>query len=413
MPVALVFFILRISVFLLFPWKFFWLKTHWIVEVENMSNKDETPQSEALERVMDGRCWEDFCDALKEAGKQVVLAQSVPDNALDKAEGWRYLSRLTRAALRSYMEAADTQAPEFTRAVDETIKMGMDNPDNVYLAAPVNGNFDYRISGKRGTVHYLGFGSQAGGYGKTGSLDTTGYLEAADLDIDQDGDFEIIVSSREHAGNWLPMKPETRLVQVRQTRLDHNNEILAQVRIERIDGPNQPRHMQAERMDKALQSAAFFVHGSAALFAQWTEGFRKQPNSLPRFDPKTALQAGGDPNIAYYHGWFELADDEVLLIELRPPACEFWNFQLANYWLESLDYRYFPVHLNKLTARYRDDGSVRIVVAKEDPGVDNWMNTCGRNSGTMCVRWIRADQHPQPACRVIKRVELGVELKDE
>lgn len=361
---------------------------------------------EALARVMDGRSWEDFCDALKEAGKQVVLAESVPDSPLVKGEGWRYLSRLTRAALRSYMEASDTQAPEFTRAVDETIKMGMDNPDNIYLAAPVNGNYSYRITGKRGTVHYLGFGSQAGGYGKTGSLETTGYLEAADIDMAEDGSFEIIVSSEEQSGNWLAMKPETSMVQVRQTRLDHKNEIPAEVKIERIDGPNQPRHMQPARIDKSLQSAAFFVHGSAALFAQWTEGFRKHPNELPRFDPKIALQAGGDPNIAYYHGWFELADDEALVVEFTPPKCDFWNFQLANYWMESLDYRYFPVHLNKLTTKYRENGSVRIVIAKQNPGVENWMDTCNHNSGTMCVRWIRADEHPTPQCKIVKLAAL-------
>ncbi len=363
-------------------------------------------QDEALARVMDGRCWEDFCDALKEAGKQVVLAESVPDSPLVKGEGWRYLSRLTRAALRSYMEAADTQAPAFSRAVDETIKMGMDNPDNVYLAAPVNGNYCYRITGKRGSVHYLGFGTQAGGYGKTGSLDTTGYLEAADMEIAEDGSFEVIVSSEKQAGNWLAMKSETRMVQVRQTRLDHNNEVLADVSIERIDGPNQPHPFEPARIDKALQSAAFFVHGTSALFAQWAEDFRKHPNELPRFDPDVALRAGGDPNIAYYHSWFEFTDDEALVIELRPPCCNFWNFQLANYWLESLDYRYFPVHLNKLTAKYRDDGSVRIVVAKTDPGVENWMDTCGRNSGTMCVRWIRADEYPQPQCQLVKLAEL-------
>ena len=58
------------------------------------------------------------------------------------------------------------------------------------------------------------------------------------------------------------------------------------------------------------------------------------------------------------------------------------------------------------TAVYRDDGSVRIVVAAEDPGVDNWLDTCGHQRGTMCVRWIRARTHPDPRTRVVKRAEL-------
>lgn len=363
-------------------------------------------QDDALARMMDGRSWEAFCDALKTAGKQVILADTSPDNPLDRAEGWRYLARLTRAGLDSFLEASDTQAPEFKRAVHETIKIGMDNPDNVYLAAPINGTYRYRITGRRGTVHYLGFGTQAGGYGKTGTLETTGYLEAADIDMDPEGNFEIILSSEEQPGNWLPMSTETRLVQVRQTRLDHANEVLAEVRIERIDGPNKPRHLDPARIDQGLQGAGFFVHGTAELFRQWAEGFKQHVNELPRFDPEVALRAGGDPNIAYYHSYFDIADDEALVVELHPPKCDYWNFQLANYWLESLDYRYFPVHLNRHTASYRDDGSVRIVIAKQDPGTDNWMDTCNRNQGTMCVRWIRAEQHPQPVTRLVKLAEL-------
>ena len=364
-------------------------------------------QEEALANLLDGSSWEAFCDSLKEAGKQVVMAADAPDNPLDRAEGWRYLTRLTRAALESFVEAADTTAPEFRRPVHETIKMGMDNPDNIYLSAPINGKYQYRITGSRGSVHYLGFGTQAGGYGKTGSLDTTGYLEAADMAIDADGRFEIIVSAEKPAsGNWLPMTADTRLVQVRQTRLDHKHEVAAEVKIERIDGANRPHPFQPARMDNALKSAAFFVHATSAMFRQWTEDFRQHTNELPRFDPHKALQAGGDPNIAYYHSVFSIADDEALIVELTPPECDFWNFQLGNYWLESLDYRYYPVHLNKQMAKYDAEGKVRIVISKTDPGVANWMDTCGRNEGTMCVRWIRAKDHPQPQTRLVKLTEL-------
>ncbi|MEZ5538514.1 MAG: DUF1214 domain-containing protein [Pseudomonadales bacterium] len=371
-----------------------------------MSDEKNAAREVSIARVMDGRSWDDFCDALKKAGRDVVLSDSAPNNPLDRAEGWRYLARLTRGALESFLEAADTQAPAFTRGVHETIKMGMDNPDNIYLTAPVNGNYTYRITGTRGSVHYLGFGAQAGGYGKTASLDTSGYLEAKDMHIHADGSFEIIASSTPQQGNWLKMSPETRLIQVRQTRIHHKTEIPAQVSIERIDGDNQPRHLSAERVDKALQGAGFFVAGTASLFAKWAEDFRQNPNTLPRFNPDVALAAGGDPNIAYYHGYFQLQDDEALEITFTPPACDFWNLQLGNYWLESLDYRYFPVHINKGTAHYNEDGSVRLVISKQKIAVKNWLDTCGRNEGTMCLRWIRAAEHPQPQVRVVKISEL-------
>jgi hypothetical protein len=362
-------------------------------------------KNEAIERVLDGTSWSDFCDALKAAGS-VVLGESSPDDPLTRAEGWRYLTRLLRAGLESFVEAADPQAPEFRRTAHETIKMGMDNPDNLYQSAPISGNFTYRITGSRGTVYYLGFGTQAGNYGATGTLETTGYLEAKDLEIDPDGSFEIIVSAKEQAGNWLPMAPESRTLIVRQTRLDHRDEIPAQIEIQRIDGPNQPRHLDPARVDRALTSAARFVMGCSRIFADWAEGFAQHVNELPRFDPETARVAGGDPNIAYYHSYWRLAPDEALVIEVTPPDCDYWNFQLSNHWLESLDYRYFPIHLNKHTAKLRDDGSVRVVVAHENPGVDNWLDTCGHAFGTMCWRWIRASEHPQPQTRVVQLDEL-------
>ncbi len=134
--------------------------------------------------------WSEFCDALKAAGS-VVLDEATPADPLTRAEGWRYLTRLTRAAFETLIEASDPQAPELRRTAHETIKMGLDNPDNIYQSAPIHGRFRYRIHGSRGTVHYLGFGTQKGGYGSTGTLQTTGYLEGRDLEIGADGRFEI------------------------------------------------------------------------------------------------------------------------------------------------------------------------------------------------------------------------------
>jgi hypothetical protein len=49
---------------------------------------------------------------------------------------------------------------------------------------------------------------------------------------------------------------------------------------------------------------------------------------------------------------------------------------------------------------------LKIIVAHADPGHPNWIETAGHQQGTMCFRWIRADLHPQPACRVVKLAEL-------
>jgi hypothetical protein len=74
--------------------------------------------------------------------------------------------------------------------------------------------------------------------------------------------------------------------------------------------------------------------------------------------------------------------------------------------MESLDYRYFTNPVNKHTAKLEPDGSVRVVVAHEDPGLPNWITTAGHAQGTMCLRWVRAAEHPVPATRVVKLADL-------
>jgi hypothetical protein len=360
---------------------------------------------DAAARLLGGASWKEFCASLARAG-DVILADTSPSDPLDRAEGFRYLSRLTRAALETFVEYSDPEAPAFHRPVHETAKIGADNPDNHYLRTAISGRYEYRIRGKRGSVHYLGFGAQSPGVASSGDSRQSGYLEASQLEIAPDGRFEILLSREPRPGNWLPLAENTESLIVRQTFLDRAREVPAELSIERIDGGGLPRPLTPERLDAGLRAAAGLVNGCAALFASWARGFERSANELPEFDASVSLGAGGDPNITYYHSYWRLAPDEALVIEVLPPECESWNFQLDNWWMESLDYRYHRIHVNKHTARYEPDGSLRIAVAHEDPGIANWIETAGHRHGTMCFRWIGAKEHPRPRTRVVPLAEL-------
>ena len=377
--------------------------SQWMRRLRGKSEDDM-----AAERVVSGRAWDEFCDTLKAAGASLNFP-GAPRDAFNQAEGYRYLSRLARAGLMAFVEHADPLAPVLHRVAHETVKLGADNPDNYYQTAAISGEYEYRITGRRNTVTYLGFGTQSGHYGEGGGLPPTGYVEASELDIDPDGGFELLLSSTPQSGNWLPMQPETGTLIVRQTFLDREAEIPAELCIERVncaDGDTRPAPVTAARIDEGLASTGRLVAGASVLFAKWARDFQRHSNTLPRFDQEVSNAAGGDPNIAYYHSHWALAEDEALIVEARPPECEYWNFQLNNYWMESLDYRYHRIHTNKHLAHYEDDGSVRLVVAHRDPGLPNWIETVGHTSGTMCFRWVRAKDHPQPEVRVVKTAEL-------
>jgi hypothetical protein len=361
----------------------------------------------AQQRVLNGEAWNDFCDQLKAAG-ELVNAARAPQDEFNRAEGYRYLTRMLRAALESFLESGDSRFPELRCPVHETIKMGADNPDNYYQSAPINPGYDYRITGTRGTVDYLGFGTVINRYSSGGGMKTDGFLDSRDMEINEDGSLEIIVSQRQQPGNWLPMGPDTNAINVRQTFQDRRLETRAEIRIERIGAEDErPEPLDADKLDKALQGATQFLKNTTGLFEGWAEGFLDTTNEVAAADQGFCQAIGGDPNIYYFHSSWRLAPDEALVIEAADiPECQTWNFVLQNWWMESLDYRYHNIHFNKHTASYEDDGSVRIVVAHQRPPQPNWVETAGHEMGTLCWRWIGAKRHPPVSARVVKFSDL-------
>jgi hypothetical protein len=198
---------------------------------------------------------------------------------------------------------------------------------------------------------------------------------------------------------------------VRQTYSDRFTEEPAQLEIHTLTGASTPGPLTPRQVDQGLKTASMFVGGAALLFARWANDFKKHKNLLPQFDPEKSNAAGGDESIIYYHSYWRLETDEALVIEVLPPACDNWNFQLNNYWMESLDYRYHNICINKHNATCEADGLVRLLVAHQDPGLPNWIDTAHHREGTMCWRWYRihqGEQATEPMCRVVKRKELSL-----
>jgi hypothetical protein len=249
-------------------------------------------------------------------------------------------------------------------------------------------------------VPYLSFGSKANRYAIDGTMASTGEIESKALRCAADGSFEVIASARPQTGNWLPLARDSTMILVRQTFLDRPREQPASLTIECLGAPARPEPLDAQRLAHGLAASAAFVHGTAKTFVEWAEMFRRRPNTLETVDQTLFVRSGGDPRIFYLHGYWELREGEALVIDTPVPECEIWNIQLDNYWMESLDYRYLPVCVNKHTARYNADGSVTLVIAAEDPGTGNFLCTAGHSSGTMLLRWTGARSHPVPRCRV-------------
>ena len=362
--------------------------------------KKDLSAAEIEQRVISGACWDEFCDSLKTLGQQ-ILREETPADAFNKAEGYRYLTRLLRNSLEGVIEAGSPHYPVM-RSLGYMVKMGADNPDNIYTGSSIHGACEYRITGHRGSVFYISFAAISGGYGTDGTMITDGFLDTDDLQVEADGSFEIILSQQQQAGNWLPLTEKTRALNIRQTFLDRSGERPAQLAIEPLAPTAAPEPYSAAQLHGDLQRVSRNLHGTVQLFADWSASLKQHMNSLPAADQAYCQSIGGDPNIFYFHAHWALAPDQALEIRApRIPQCQTWNFQLDNYWMESLDYRHHRVTVNKHTAQYEPDGSVVLYVARRDPGKGNWIDTAAHSSGTMCWRWIGSDDHPELETRLI------------
>jgi hypothetical protein len=205
------------------------------------------------------------------------------------------------------------------------------------------------------------------------------------------------------------MSPETDNLLVRQTFGDRVREKRAQLQIECLNPRGEPI-LDPAHFAEQLGQVVPFVSGTAGLFRQWMDLFSAHINQLPPNDQSMCLRSGGDPSIYYHNSYWRLAPGEALLIEFQPPRqCRTWNFQLSNYWMESLDYRYHRISLNRDTAHLEEDGGVRIVVAADNPGgqFPNWLTTAGHACGAMLLRYVEAEDFPLVQTRVLPLLELN------
>jgi hypothetical protein len=213
-------------------------RDHEMGRVGTEWRKEEMGLTPAEERIMNGSMWADFCDKLKGAGELICTPES-PDDVMNRALGHRLLLRLLRGGLEGSIDYADPQYPDFFRLVDETKHALNDNPDNYYLNCIIDGRFDYRITGKKGTVPWFSIGAKVRGDVK--EWISTGEVSVENLIVEEDGSFEIIASQKEQEGNWLRMTEDTSMLVVRQTYGDRSKEQVYTLEIECLN-PERPNN---------------------------------------------------------------------------------------------------------------------------------------------------------------------------
>jgi hypothetical protein len=350
-----------------------------------------------------------------------------PERAFDEVEtleGYKYAIQMV-GHVSEFLIEADRERPRFSSIVSPARKILGDNPDSIYHQAAIRGDRSYRIRGRRTGQDYISFTvhgtDPTGGFGGPVLAD----INDGDFRFDADDRYEIVLSATAPpAGDpavWVELDPDARMVLVRnyfQHRVSAHNdpEVHVVLDIEPLEplGPS-PVPTDAEVADRIEQSCAMLeaitlglrVFGAPPAFP--VPFVSDVPNTVgtPWSFRATGEAVAGAVDIFYSSGGFELAPDEALVMEGTIPPSRFTNVMLWNVHMQTLDYRSRRTALNQAQIVPESDGSYRIVVSAEDPGVPNWLDTAGHRRGTIFWRFLLPESDPEtPRCSVVKIGEL-------
>ena len=319
---------------------------------------------------------------------KLAIDAAAGEDGTDKAEGYRYALRLIEMNLGRIMPDHDPAHPTIDRCPTKICKLGFDSPDYSYLElGPLSHEYTYRVYGKRGTIPLMLFQIfNVNSFGGGATMDSTA------LTISEDGTWEIILSAIEpNTGNWLPLDENSDRLVIRNVFNDWLGETEAGVQIEVLD--------EVSESVPVLTPEDFKIGGGTVgiMISRVIPAFLNNIQALPLNDlvtPCTTNALGGcegdDAGFGNYAsaGRYQLADNEVMIIELDNENVLFHNIQLANMWGESLDYASKQTSLNGSQAQTDSDGKIRYVLAPTDPGVANWLDTSGHSRGGLFLRWI-------------------------
>ncbi len=371
-------------------------------------------------RVLSGELWSDLLGTLDRA-RGIVLADDAPSTPRDRAEGFRYLLRYLAAGHGICVEHADPDYPRFARTVDITTPWGLDAPDCLYLMAPIRGDAVYRIHGSRGTANHIevqaNFGHFAeGDIAKWGTISSRNGLE---LETAPDGGIEIVLGPEPAPtpppANWLPLRPDARFLFIRQYFNDWEREMPADLVIEREGAIYPPPPLRTDQLAGRVDLLRDWIEKAGGLWDRMSRVMVENmpPNSLTVMAPRAEDAGGALKGQAYGMGNFHCGRGEAVVVEFAVPRCRQWSVGLGNWWWESVDFQNRQASLNGAQARLDGDGVFRGVVAHDDPGVPNWIDTAGYEKGTLAARFLLAESAPSVRMTVVPHDRLREHLPSD
>jgi len=362
--------------------------------------------------------WTDFCRKLEGAGRKVFKDYNPPE-PVNRADGFRFLMQNLGQVFDLAYETKDPAYPVIHAFNTPFCHLGSDCAEFIYQQAWIDGRHAYRITGNRGTAPFLNFTVYGPHLDKQPGTDWRalhdpfGDVPEANffghqLQSEWDGSFELYIGGPERERNWLPTTPQSRKLFIRQG-FDRWSELPAAMRIERL-GMDRPRPLpMPDDMITAIEWSGRFVEGlmndwpdhplecTPARYLDWINQFPPEPADSALADKRRGRAVA---NMVW-----ELAPDEALIIEFDSHDGLWSLTNMGPFWV-SMDYLYRSVSLTPSRAKADSDGKVRAIVAHDDPGFHNWLDTQGFLRGNTTYRNVMSEHVTELRTQVVKHSAL-------
>jgi len=371
------------------------------------------------------------------------------DNAVDE---YALASAFSQQILNPMDPAVVTQvaAPHSWYGLDVGgSRLLYDNPDTIYRFIPVNKTSEYVLTGRifEGIPADTTFSVLEGTSGLTSSI-----LTLDDLERSPDGSFVITVSGEAATPgqkNHLVLTSSSTLIAARNTLGDWVAEEPMELEVHRVSGPPNSLFAQlggfvlfgslvndnpllaslASLFPPLAIAEAPLVRGAFTALLMVARGANQEAKymALATTDPNGQLRP---PNVMTQpasnaeflanqlqsNGYFQLDDDEALVLTIDPASAGFFNVPVYNDWTITHDDWTQPTSLNLDQAKVNPDGTYTLVVSPTDPGVFNWVSTGGLNQGIISMRFQNVSDPEQDRPTVRSEVftinQLQAELPD-
>lgn len=371
------------------------------------------------------------------------LDQAVEEYATQAALEVQLLDSMNPTVIQQVAPPHDWYLQEFAGS-----RIWYDNPDTIYRFIGVNSVSSYVLSGRfDGSLPAdTNFSVLTGLSGITAAN-----INGRDLELNPDGSFTITAGPEPAAPgqpNHLQLVPGTTLITTRNTLTDWESQEPMSLSVLRVSGPPPSLFAQiggfaipglgpliaesplltslvslipplpAPRLLQSLETAVIMLLLGISGENQYMGVATTDPETGQLRPPNVMSDPGRNAQFLSTQlqsaGYFNLADDEALVLTVDPGNARYFNVPVTDIWTITGDYWNQQSSLNINQALANPDGTYTFVISPADPAVANWVSTGGLNQGTISIRFQDLDpgspDTPTVGSQVVRIDELATVL---